>query len=313
MTQKGIPDVSALREYFTLRVQGIANSLSLDVLMWEVRMSWRPQSRVANSSMRLQEVFTNNFTYLDTSIVTPWITPDVTKNATAKNLRVVNYFSYYLDQHIPPGAVDPPYTGETYYFWVDTWQTFYKYDPVYSSGMDAQQAPLVLGGTASLWGEQADASGAGMQATARAWPRAAATSERLWSPNRTYDIMEVTERLEHFRCHIAQRGVPAGPLTVASNFGFCWSPAWAGVSAPTESTGSAAVSAGAAAGIAVGSAVIGALMLLAFQRIVSRPSTGYRNIAPAAELGGDSNAASLMPRTEVTLAVSKSYGSAGTS
>jgi hypothetical protein len=87
---------------------------------------------------RRQEVFLGGYTYRNTSIVTPWLTPTVTADAVSArrttseggggtpspswsyaraaracaqvfnhSLRVVNYFSWYLDQQTPPGT-DPP-------------------------------------------------------------------------------------------------------------------------------------------------------------------------------------------------------------
>lgn len=199
--------------------------------------------------------------------MTPWLDPTSTALAISKGLSVVNYFSYYLDQQTPPGT-DPPNQGPWYYLWGDTWQTFYAYDPVSSANVSAADAHYVLGGTASLWGEQVDSSGAGMQALARAWPRAAATAERLWSDANVVNVTSAAPRLEHFRCHIAQWGIPAGPLAIASEYGFCWSGAWQGVPTPTPPpTGGdpSGLTTGQAAGLAVGSALAGALVLLGAQ------------------------------------------------
>lgn len=112
-----------------------------------------------------------------------------------------------------------------------------------------------------MWGEQVDTS----NIMARAWPRAAATAERLWSLSSVTDIDDATARLEHFRCHLAQWGVPAGPLSVASDYGFCWTPAWAAQPTPTPvptPAPAAGISPSAAAGLAVGSAFAGAGLVI---------------------------------------------------
>jgi len=240
-------------------------------------------------------VLLNGFTYLNTSVVTPWLTPNCAQLAVNASLHVVNYFSYYLDQQTPPGT-DPPNVGPWYYYWVDTWQTFYNYDPVASTGLTPEQAHWVLGGTASLWGENVDAAGAGAQALARAWPRAAATAERLWSPATVTDVASAEARLEHFRCHAAQRGVPAGPLAVGSKYGWCWSPAWAVASSPVgppadNDDRGHGMSSGAAGGLAVGCIVLGVALAVGTQYLWARrgsaaASGSYSRLPPSRDGGG---------------------------
>jgi len=137
---------------------------------------------------------------------------------------------------------------------------FYAYDPVLTAGLTPAQeaAGFVLGGTASMWGEQVDTS----NILARAWPRAGAQAERLWSSADVNDTDAATPRLEHFRCHLAQRGVPAGPLSVASDYGFCWTPAWGPPTTPSAQT-PAEVSTATLAGVGMGSALAGAAIAMA--------------------------------------------------
>ncbi|KAJ4723761.1 Beta-hexosaminidase [Melia azedarach] len=56
-----------------------------------------------------------------------------------------------------------------------TWQTIYNYDITY--GLSEEKAKLVLGGEVALWSEQADPT----VVDSRAWPRASAMAEALWS------------------------------------------------------------------------------------------------------------------------------------
>jgi hypothetical protein len=231
MAQQGFATVWELREWFQGQVQGIVAKYGRRAMMWE-------------------EVLLAGFTFTNDSIVTPWISPDVTTLAVSLNLSVINYFSYYLDQQAPPGVND---TGTcNFYYYMRTWNVFYNYDPVYSAGLNDSTAHYVLGGTASLWGENADTS----NALAEAWPRAAATAERLWSAATVVNQGDATEaRLEHFRCHIMQRGVPAAPTSIASDYGFCWNPAW---DAPAPSPAGPAAASASTPGI-VAAAVAGSL------------------------------------------------------
>ena len=59
-----------------------------------------------------------------------------------------------------------------------------------------------------MWGEQVDS----VNIDSRVWPRASAVSERLWSPMNVINQKDATDRLEQFRCHIARRGIGAGPI-----------------------------------------------------------------------------------------------------
>ena len=53
------------------------------------------------------------------------------------------------------------------------------------------------------------------------WPRACATAERLWSAKDFRDVDAAEARLSHHRCMMARRGVGAGPIRPASDYGYC--------------------------------------------------------------------------------------------
>ena len=61
-----------------------------------------------------------------------------------------------------------------------------------------------------MWGETVDPS----DLDSTIWPRAAAVSERLWTPLNVIgtDLTVVENRLETFRCLLTQRGVGAAPV-----------------------------------------------------------------------------------------------------
>jgi hexosaminidase len=62
-----------------------------------------------------------------------------------------------------------------------------------------------------MWSETVDPS----DLDSTVWPRAAAVSERLWTPLASIgtDMTVVESRLETFRCLLTQRGIAAAPVT----------------------------------------------------------------------------------------------------
>ena len=72
------------------------------------------------------------------------------------------------------------------------------------------------GGEASQWGEQVT----GTNIDSRMWPRACGAAERLWSPPDD-NLDGAWPRLAGIQCHLAQRGVGAGPVRPSADYGFC--------------------------------------------------------------------------------------------
>ncbi|GIL74413.1 hypothetical protein Vretimale_2055 [Volvox reticuliferus] len=91
--------------------------------------------------------------------------------------------------------------------WGEDWRRYYLQEPLDFEGSDAQKA-LVLGGEACLWGEYVDLT----NFLSRAWPRASAVAERLWSDASVRDEVDAEERLRVHRCRMVARGIPAQPL-----------------------------------------------------------------------------------------------------
>lgn len=88
-----------------------------------------------------------------------------------------------------------------------TWDQMYTNEP-FADITDPKQQALLLGGEVEMWGETVDPSD--IQQTI--WPRAAAVSERLWSPRSVNDVTQAHARLAYFRCLLDQRGIAAAPL-----------------------------------------------------------------------------------------------------
>ena len=96
----------------------------------------------------------------------------------------------------------------------NTWQNMYAFDP--QAGMNAQQAPLIIGGEVSMWGEMVDQ----YNIEPKIWPFAAAVGERLWSSMNNTDPTEIADaqlRLDTFACRMNARGYAASPI----NPGYC--------------------------------------------------------------------------------------------
>ena len=84
-------------------------------------------------------------------------------------------------------------------------------DPSYYGCFNIQSQTLidrVIGGEASIWGEQADAT----NLLQLLWPRVSAVGERLWSPQFVNDQAAALPRLTDHRCRLVARGVPAAPV-----------------------------------------------------------------------------------------------------
>jgi hexosaminidase len=152
------------------------------------------------------ELALNNpeFTPMKGAVAFAWVNrDDLLKVVTSGYVGVLSA-GFYLDQQIPAGG--------THYLWGDTWQNFYLNEPfggdVASSWTDDLKAK-VLGGEASMWGEQVDDT----DFDVRVWPRASAVGERLWSLQEYNDVNEAAQRLQQFRCHLVGRGVMAGPIS----------------------------------------------------------------------------------------------------
>ena len=78
----------------------------------------------------------------------------------------------------------------------------------YDLRFDAHHAKMVLGGEAPLWGEHIDST----NLLPRAFPRASAVAERLWSSMTVNNATKALPRLVRQRCRMLSRGIPVTPL-----------------------------------------------------------------------------------------------------
>ena len=72
----------------------------------------------------------------------------------------------------------------------------------------------MVGGEASLWGEEIDSS----NLVQRAWPRGCAFGERMWSARDVKSAQEAAPRLARQICRMKADGVAAAPIGPGSCF-----------------------------------------------------------------------------------------------
>ncbi|VDP50592.1 unnamed protein product, partial [Schistosoma margrebowiei] len=104
----------------------------------------------------------------------------VVKNVTKAGYRVLFSAAWYLN----------------YISYGDDWRYHYRIDPR-DFGDSKDDAKLVIGGEAAMWGEYVDDT----NLFSRSWPRGSAVAERLWthgSPNTT----DFIPRVEELRCRM---------------------------------------------------------------------------------------------------------------
>lgn len=90
------------------------------------------------------------------------------------------------------------------------WQRIYNFD--FAANLTEEEHQHILGAEAALWSEQVDDAVLDL----KAWPRAAALAELVWSGNRDSDGQKrttyLTQRIYNFREYLLANGINAAPL-----------------------------------------------------------------------------------------------------
>jgi len=156
---------------FVSRVDSIANKLSTTAIHWE-------------------EVFKAHAPVSPGTIFEVWTNATNIQAITAAGYQVIaapsNY--WYLDHS------------------TNSWSVMYLYEP--TTNLTSDQAALVIGGEAAMWGELIDEK----NIVSVIYPRASAVSERLWSPITTVDKTDANQRLLIQRCRMQNRGFDPSPV-----------------------------------------------------------------------------------------------------
>ena len=223
MVTKGYNTTDQVYEYFVSAVDAQALALGKSPIRWQevwarafwggVPLRWRTHCQLMRGTRgrlckatqlapphthltQLPTPFPSDFgTDLDKrTVIHAWLSSGALIEATNAGYRAIWSVDgrYYLD------ALD------------ETWPGFYDVD-VLAGVTNASAIPLVLGGETEMWGETAD----GSDVLQTIFPRAAAAAERQWSYDvvTTSDAPYVAERLQAFRCHMLERGIPCAPVT----------------------------------------------------------------------------------------------------
>ncbi len=176
MNAHGMKSTAELQAYFSSRVQKILAAHHKQMVGWdEILSPTLPQDAVIQN----------------------WHGIEFLINAAKQGHRGFLSHPYYLDQS---------YTAA---------QMFLA-DPLPAdSGLTAEQAALIQGGEACMWGEQLTAT----TIDSRIWPRAAAVAERFWSPAGDRDVNDMYRRLMIESLRLEGEGLMhmSGPVRVMRN------------------------------------------------------------------------------------------------
>lgn len=175
MQQQGWTSYSLLEQYYEKNLLNIVAKTGKEYIIWE-------------------DVFDNGVVVRPDTVVDVWKGGWQTTIAksTAAGYKSILSSPWYLN----------------YISYGEDWPTYYKVEPLDFVGTN-QQKKLVIGGETCFWAEFID----GTNIIPRAWPRACAIAERLWSPATVTDINDATTRMHDHRCRLLHRNIPAEPAS----------------------------------------------------------------------------------------------------
>ncbi|KAB8346070.1 hypothetical protein FH972_023122 [Carpinus fangiana] len=166
-------------------------------------------------------VLTYNLTVGKDVLIQAWQEPTSAVAITNMGHKALvgDYNFWYLDcGHGQWLDFEPGVASMKYYPYQDycaplkSWRQVYSYDPLTSIAKDKQH--LIVGGEVHMWAEQTDA----LNFDGKAWPRAAAAAEVLWSgakdpaTGQNRSQIEASPRLADMRERLVARGVAAEPV-----------------------------------------------------------------------------------------------------
>lgn len=194
MKEHGYTNYADLEQYYESTLLGIVNDLDKGYVVW-------------------QEIFDNGIKVRPDTVIDVWKGgwQKELASVTSTGLRAILSTPWYLN----------------YISYGEDWPKYYTVEPLNFTGTE-EQKKLVMGGEVCLWAEFIDAT----NFMSRAWPRASAVGERLWSAGSVNNVTEATPRLHDFRCKLIKRGVnaepPSGPSYCDTEYVPLYQPPWAG-------------------------------------------------------------------------------------
>jgi len=188
MVDNNLPNYPAVLNYFEQKLYAITANNNRVPVNWE-------------------EVFEQRVQLPDDVVVQVWIGFSALDSVIRAGHKAIlsNSNAWYLD------------CGEATWCPYCSWVDMYLNDPLTGSTAPPEQQALILGGESCLWGELVDER----NFDRKAWPRAAAVGERLWSPQSVKDVPNAMLRLLHHTCRLASRGVDAGVFCPGSSPTYC--------------------------------------------------------------------------------------------
>ncbi len=176
MAAHGMKTTAELQAYFSTRVQKILAAHHKQMVGWdEILSPALPQDAVIQN----------------------WHGIEFLINAAKQGHRGFLSHPYYLDHTYTAGQM-------------------FLADPLPAdSGLTAEQAALIQGGEACMWGEQLTST----TIDSRIWPRTAAVAERFWSPANDRDVNDMYRRLTVENLRLEGEGLMhmSGPVRVMRN------------------------------------------------------------------------------------------------
>jgi hexosaminidase len=164
MAKNNLPDNQALQAYFNKRVLQIVTKHNKKMIGWdEILHPDLPNSIVIQS----------------------WRGQKSLAEGAKKGYAGILSSGYYLD-HLQPA------------------EKHYLVDPIPAdSSLTPEEAALILGGEACMWGEYISQE----NIDSRIWPRLAAVAERLWSPRDVTNVSDMYRRLGHVSIQLEEFGL----------------------------------------------------------------------------------------------------------
>lgn len=185
-----------------MKAQNLPNFVS--VFNYYEQQLYALGTKYGRTPVNWQEVFDEKLQLPSNVIVQVWRDFQTLDAVVKAGNRAIlsNYNAWYLDCGFANWC---PYCS-----WIDAYQN----DPLNGGGKltPAEQA-LILGGETCIWSELVT----DRNFDSRVWPRAAATAERLWSPQNVTNLGDAFSRLLRHTCRLAARGIEADALGPGSN------------------------------------------------------------------------------------------------